>query len=378
MATKTEIYELRKKEENDFYNIEDFNNNMDTLEKALTEFDDSGTAEGVTSFPEMLTKLVTGNKLAITLKNLKAGLQFVLHDGSIVNNCVTDNANLPVSAAMAKSLQDQINQANSNLKYAIDESDHIYYGVDLTVKFAEEIAGYANPWRWIKARLAARNVDGLHVGDYIPIYMGNYLMKMQIAGINTYYRTTDQELKWHIDWISKDCYPEPVQWFTSNNNNGTSTDPAPYMKSTVKSFLDGLVAKLPAEVQEVISSKRFLLENRYSVSGALTDSTSWGWKDIGKLWIPSEYEVFGSCIWGTNPYGAGQAVQYPIFANNWINRIKGVGDGGSRAIWWLLSVCGGGSTHVCFVSSNGNAGGNNCSAADRVPICFRITEESTN
>ena len=115
MATKTENYELRKKEENDFYNIEDFNNNMDTLEKALTEFDDSGTAEGVTSFPEMLTKLVTGNKLAITLKNLKAGLQFVLHAGSIVNNCVTDNANLPVSAAMAKSLQDQINQANSNL-----------------------------------------------------------------------------------------------------------------------------------------------------------------------------------------------------------------------------------------------------------------------
>ena len=42
-------------------------------------------------------------------------MQFVLHAGSIVNNCVTDNANLPVSAAMAKSLQDQINQANSNL-----------------------------------------------------------------------------------------------------------------------------------------------------------------------------------------------------------------------------------------------------------------------
>lgn len=121
MATKTEIYELRKKEENDFYNIEDFNNNMDTLEKALTEFDDSGTAEGVTSFPEMLTKLVTGNKIAVTLKNLKAGLQFVLHAGSIVNNCVTDNANLPVSAAMAKSLQDQINQANSNI------NDKIYY-----------------------------------------------------------------------------------------------------------------------------------------------------------------------------------------------------------------------------------------------------------
>lgn len=133
MATKTEIYELRKKEENDFYNIEDFNNNMDTLEKALTEFDDSGTAEGVTSFPEMLTKLVTGNKLAITLKNLKAGLQFVLHAGSIVNNCVTDNANLPVSAAMAKSLQDQINQANSNLDNRIGVGEKFTSGTLLSI-----------------------------------------------------------------------------------------------------------------------------------------------------------------------------------------------------------------------------------------------------
>lgn len=116
MATKTEIYEFRKKEENDFYNVEDFNNNMDMMETALTEFDDSGTAEGVTSFPDMLAKLVTGNKLAVTLKNLKAGLQFVLHAGSIVNNCVTDNPNLPLSAAQGKALQDLITVLNNELK----------------------------------------------------------------------------------------------------------------------------------------------------------------------------------------------------------------------------------------------------------------------
>lgn len=115
MATKTPKYELQKKEDNDFYNVEDLNANWEKVENALTEFDDSGTAEGITSFTDMLTKLVTGNKLAVTLRNLKAGLQFVLHAGSIVNNCVTDNANLPVSAAMAKSLQDQINQTNSDL-----------------------------------------------------------------------------------------------------------------------------------------------------------------------------------------------------------------------------------------------------------------------
>lgn len=117
MATKTEKYELRKKEENDFYNIEDFNDNMDKLETALTEFDDSGSADGITSFTEMLTKLVTGNKLAVTLRNLKAGLQFVLHTGSIVNNCVTDNPKLPLSAAQGKALMDYFNQLDSDLQH---------------------------------------------------------------------------------------------------------------------------------------------------------------------------------------------------------------------------------------------------------------------
>ena len=115
MATKTSKYELQKKEDNDFYNIEDLNANWDKVENALTEFDDSGTAEGITSFTDMLAKLVTGNKLAVTLRNLKAGLQFVLHTGSIVNNCVTDNAKLPLSAAQGKALQDAITKLNSDL-----------------------------------------------------------------------------------------------------------------------------------------------------------------------------------------------------------------------------------------------------------------------
>ena len=114
MATKTSKYELQKKEDNDFYNIEDLNANWDKVENALTEFDDSGTAEGITSFTDMLAKLVTGNKLAVTLRNLKAGLRFVLHTASIVNNCVTDNAKLPLSAAQGKALQDAITKLNGD------------------------------------------------------------------------------------------------------------------------------------------------------------------------------------------------------------------------------------------------------------------------
>lgn len=110
---KTPKYEFGKPDQNDFYDVNVFNNNMEKVETALSEFDDTGTVAEIKSFPEMLTKLVTGNKLAVTLRNLKAGLQFVLHAGSIVNNCVTDNANLPLSAAQGKALMDLYNVLNT-------------------------------------------------------------------------------------------------------------------------------------------------------------------------------------------------------------------------------------------------------------------------
>ena len=114
---KTTKYEFGKPEQNDFYDINVHNNNMDEIERALTEFDDSGKAEGITSFTDMFTKLATGNKLAVTLRNLKAGLQFCLHVGSIVNNCVTDNARLPLSAAQGKVLMDAVTKLNSDLSF---------------------------------------------------------------------------------------------------------------------------------------------------------------------------------------------------------------------------------------------------------------------
>lgn len=58
---------------------------------------------------------MTGNKVAITLRTINAGLQFVLHAGQIVNNCVTDNAGLPLSAAQGKVLKDLYTQLYSDL-----------------------------------------------------------------------------------------------------------------------------------------------------------------------------------------------------------------------------------------------------------------------
>ena len=86
------------------------------LAETETIFDDSGSVSGITSFPAFLATFLSKTKTGIFLRNLKAGLQFVLHVGSIVNNCVTDNAELPLSAAQGKVLMDLYTVLNTKLK----------------------------------------------------------------------------------------------------------------------------------------------------------------------------------------------------------------------------------------------------------------------
>lgn len=258
--------------------------------------------------------------------------------------------------------------------YATIDSDRIYEGVDLETKFATEIAGYSDVWAWIKARITAVDYSGLHVGDYIPFSMGGMAIKAQIAGIDTYYRTGDVEIGHHIDFISKDCNPIPMQWNTTNNNNGSAANAAPWMVSNIRSILNSTwYSYLPAALQAQIIEKRAYIETRYTSGSTLTDSTGAAWNDIGKLWVPSEFEVFGGIVWGTRGYSQNGSVQYPIFVGNSEKRIKNQGDGGERCYWWLSSVTSGVSTHVCFVGNDGLASYGIASVATiYVPVCFRI------
>ena len=93
----------------------DFNAFKESVE--TPEFDDSGTVEGISSFPTFLETMKSKMNFFQFFRNLKAGLQFVLHAGQIVNNCVTDNAELPLSAAQGKALMDKYTQLYSDLAY---------------------------------------------------------------------------------------------------------------------------------------------------------------------------------------------------------------------------------------------------------------------
>lgn len=99
---------------------------QDIMDIESPEFDDSGTVEGISSFPSFLETMKSKMNFFQFFRNLKAGLQFVLHAGQIVNNCVTDNAGLPLSAAQGKVLKDLYTQLYSESKKVFITRDHPY------------------------------------------------------------------------------------------------------------------------------------------------------------------------------------------------------------------------------------------------------------
>ena len=289
-----------------------------------------------------------------------------------------------------------INNGVSSPIIGMDRDGH-YPGVNLTVKFATEIAASpysGNAWAWIKARITAGNFEGIHVGDYIPFKATNAAQTQlyaRILGINTYKDYGDTAVGNHIDfWAGLWPTKKPIN--PANYNNGTSVSEHPWLASdaylyanslsgqvpsaatanptlSAKNYTaDGIYYYLPTALKNVIVEKRFYLEKRYSASELLTESNAGGWVNIGKIWFPTECEVYGTPVWGGAQYAAlGSALQYPFFMGG-MNRLAF-----GRTAWWLLTPRSGNATSWCYVNHNGIATANSASATSvAAPICFRI------
>ena len=277
------------------------------------------------------------------------------------------------------------------------DMDQTYVGQDLTVKFADEIKGYSDEWAWAKARKNAGNYAGMHVGDYIPITCSNgYVLKAQITGINTYTGYGDQQVGNHIDFICKELWNDLHVMNKALYNNGNANSPSPFLASDLNYWLnsmsgnvpnstsdtavttevdyttDGVLYYLPDELKNQIITKRIMLPSRYTAGQVLTNDNSWDWQSTGKLWIPSEVEVYGAPCWGNSGFGMGGFVQYPLFTCN-MNRVKLRCANKDRYSWWLLSARADYSTYFTYVSGYGGASLNSAASTYiAAPVCFRI------
>lgn len=325
-----------------------------------------------------------------------------------INSTYTTNSN---------KLKSEYNSYTSNLGNEYNATmkayDRQYNGVDLSVKFANEILLHNNIYEWLENRKNTNNFDGIHVRDYfyVPVKAGTVNgvsipacnVRCRIQGINTYRKCGDTTIG-NMFYIDSDHCFGPFMWNPTANNNGTSNNPNPFKASAAYAILNGInnydatsgynkqahgancadagiLQLLPSELVAKMKTKRNLLDKRYSASGLLTGSTDWGWDDEPKLTLRNEIEIYGcgirSNLSQTTGFWfpeAGLSIQLPGYANNCENRIKYVaGSETSRCTWWLSSAASGNSSIVCRVTGSGNATYTSATYTYvYLPLCFCI------
>lgn len=351
-----------------------------------------GTTNGTRNYSMSKIPTISSGTVAPTSTPAKIGDKFI-------NTSTKDSYKSAGTSSSADWVEDDMNSRQT--------IDRIYDGVDLSTKFASEISAHASVWAWIKARIQSGNFNGIHVGDYIPFTLSagtitngttpytfaSQAFNAQIAGIDTYYGYGDTAVSHHIDFITKNVLNTSIPWQSVANNNATSLTASPWLSSMLYAILNGInnyttsaygsvahgydassggiLQLMPSALQDVIITKRHVIETRYSASGLLTESNSSAWVNMGKLWAPTEQEIFGASIMPLSTYMAGTNTQYPIFANNIKGRIK-TNSSGTQLGWWTSVAANNSSNQICTIVG----GIQNSPFATNVnrysPICFRI------
>lgn len=223
------------------------------------------------------------------------------------------------------------------------------------------------------------------IGDCLPGFVKsmNAAVKLEVAAINPYLRFGDTELTaQHILLCSRDCLPPTLQMRCNNSvwYNTAAVNPwlGTALYETLNNSENGIISLLEATAIGPYVFKgpnnkgmRAMLPTMAAGAGS---PTNWAWSDRGRLFLPTEREVYGAPAWANaGGYEAGSLYnQWPIFAGTGRHIIKGAGDGGGRSAWWLESAAS--ATTFAYVNSYGIA--YNTNAANtyiRVPLCFLVT-----
>jgi hypothetical protein len=223
------------------------------------------------------------------------------------------------------------------------------------------------------------------IGDCTPGFEKtmNAAVKLEVAAINPYLRHGDTELNTqHVLLCSRDCLPPTLQYRCNNSVWFDTTQVNPWRGSALWETLNnpdsGIIKLLEATAVGPYVFKgpnnkgmRAMLPTMAAGAGS---PTNWAWTDRGRLFLPTEREVYGANAWANaGGYEAGNLYnKWPIFDGSARHVIKGSGDGGGRCNWWLESANSASSfALVYYLGYAGNSGAAGTSI--RVPLCFLFT-----
>jgi hypothetical protein len=251
-----------------------------------------------------------------------------------------------------------------------------YVGKDLSEKytFAE-----------LHKLVAAGDFSDIEIGDYYPIMLNgtyydaatetaktisNEKVFLEVAAINPYIGTGDTELtKPHIAFVSRDCLANTVQMRSENSTWYNADENTPWLGSAAYATLNDADNGIIKLVENVVGDS-YIFNMRYiaeTMAAGASSPTTWSWKNRGKLWLPTESEVYGRSVWQANGFACGiNYNQLPIFAGSTRHIVKHSGNGGARCHWWLATAAS--ASNFCVVYNNGYADYSGAANARRVPL----------
>ena len=149
---RTTYLNLKKPEGSDPVNVQDFNDNADTIDTEVNARVKSSGGDiantkvsaytaSTASYPVPAageTPKVFMGKIKKFFEDIRNATTGACYIGQIINNCVTDNAKLPLSAAQGKALMDLYTVLNSNLAVK-DVTAHFYKNTPVSYVLAYKI-----------------------------------------------------------------------------------------------------------------------------------------------------------------------------------------------------------------------------------------------
>ncbi|MBO4507092.1 MAG: hypothetical protein J5747_00470 [Spirochaetaceae bacterium] len=179
-------------------------------------------------------------------------------------------------------------------------------------------------------------------------------LRLVNMGLNVYKHAGDTEnTKDHVVMQFRNCVLEKRMNATDTNSGGY---PASELYAWLNDkFKTGLIAALGNYL--------------YTVRRLLSTKGGWSWAD-DTVFLPTECEVWGSCIWSEAGYGGGFQAQWPAYRDSAVYKVKTYN--GSRKWWWEASPYKDDTASFCYCGSNGSAdtGTNSGSAGGISPaIC---------
>ncbi len=169
-------YNMNKPDPNDMFSLEHWNQNTDKIDETLAPtFEDYTGETPVPTTDEALKNIKSKTKLSILMQNIKAFCKGCCTLGMLVDNCVTNNNNLPLAASQGKILMDQITSLNSdisNFKTFYGISWREYENISLAIESKLRDKVYANGMYFFTAYTKGGSVSMIILSVGIDVSLG--------------------------------------------------------------------------------------------------------------------------------------------------------------------------------------------------------------